>query len=118
MASLADIRARFAAQENKTQQTSQTGGLTYPHWKIDEGQQAIVRFLPDANQDNPFFWVERAMIRLTFPGIKGGDSKEVSVQVPCMEMYGEKKFVLGLRIRVLKIWDVSIGKNVHTYSKV
>ena len=90
MASLADIRARLAAQENKPQQSNnQSGGLTYPHWKIDEGQQSIVRFLPDANQDNPFFWVERAMIRLTFPGIKNGDPKEVSVQVPCMEMYGE-----------------------------
>ena len=90
MANLADIRARLQAQENKPQQSNtQTGGLTYPHWKIDEGQQSIIRFLPDANQDNPFFWVERAMIRLTFPGVKNGDQREVTVQVPCMEMYGE-----------------------------
>lgn len=89
MASLADIRARLAAQENKTTNNQQTSGLTYPHWKIDEGSQAILRFLPDANQDNPFFWVERAMIRLPFAGIKNGDPKETVVQVPCVEMYGE-----------------------------
>ena len=90
MANLADIRARLAAQEHKpANNNQQTGGLTYPHWKIDEGSQAILRFLPDANQDNPFFWVERAMIRLPFAGIKGGDPKETVVQVPCVEMYGE-----------------------------
>jgi len=91
MANLADIRARLAAQEHKpaNNNNQQTGGLTYPHWKIDEGSQAILRFLPDANQDNPFFWVERAMIRLPFAGIKGGDPKETVVQVPCVEMYGE-----------------------------
>ena len=92
MASLADIRARLAAQEHKpASNNQQMGGLTYPHWKIDEGSQAILRFLPDANQDNPFFWVERAMIRLPFTGIKGGDSKETVVQVPCVEMYSESE---------------------------
>ena len=90
---LAEIRARLQAQENKSSSNSnkQSGGITYPHWNINEGEQSIIRFLPDANQDNPFFWVERAMIRLPFAGIKNGDPKEVSVQVPCMEMYGENE---------------------------
>ena len=88
MANLADIRARLAAKPANNQQTN---GLTYPHWTIDEGSQAILRFLPDANAENPFFWVERAMIRLPFAGIKGGDPKETVVQVPCVEMYGENE---------------------------
>lgn len=92
MANLADIRARLAAQEHKpANNNQQRGGLTYPHWTIDEGSQAILRFLPDANAENPFFWVERAMIRLPFAGIKGGDPKETVVQVPCVEMYGENE---------------------------
>jgi len=91
MASLADIRARLAAQDTKTSNNNQTGGLVYPHWKIDEGTQATLRFLPDANPENPFFWVERAMIRLPFAGIKGGDPKETVVQVPCVEMYGDSE---------------------------
>ena len=91
MASLADIRARLEAQEHKPANNNQSGGLTYPHWKINEGSQAILRFLPDANEENPFFWVERAMIKLPFPGIKDRDAKDVIVQVPCMEMYGDNE---------------------------
>jgi len=48
-----------------------------------------MRFLPDNDPDNTFFWVERQMIRLTFPGVKGGENKPVTVQVPCGEMYGD-----------------------------
>jgi len=89
--SLAEIRAKLQAQENRTG-GSQTGGdnAIYPHWNIAEGSTAKVRFLPDGNSKNSFFWVERLMIRLPFAGIKGqADSKPVVVQVPCVEMYGE-----------------------------
>jgi hypothetical protein len=91
MASLAEIRARLAASENKQGGTG-TGGdnSIYPHWNMDEGQSATLRFLPDGNSKNTFFWQERAMIRLPFNGIKGeADSKQVYVQVPCMEMWQE-----------------------------
>ena len=91
MASLAEIRARLqAAEGNKG--GSQTGGdnSIYPHWNMEEGQSATLRFLPDANTKNTFFWQERAMIRLPFAGIKGEmDSKQVYVQVPCVEMWGD-----------------------------
>ena len=92
MASLAEIRAKLASMENnKSSSQSSTGGdnAIYPHWNIDEGTSAVLRFLPDADADNTFFWQERQMIRLSFPGVKGGDSKPVTVQVPCAEMYGD-----------------------------
>ena len=88
---LAEIRAKLQATENRGAGKSQTGGdnAIYPHWNIAEGSTARVRFLPDGNTKNSFFWAERAMIRLPFAGIKGqADSKPVVVQVPCMEMYG------------------------------
>ena len=91
MASLAEIRARLQAAENK-QGGNSTGGdnSIYPHWNMEEGQSATVRFLPDGNSKNTFFWVERAMIRLPFAGIKGEmESKQVMEQVPCVEMRGE-----------------------------
>ena len=91
MASLAEIRARLAASESK-QGGNSTGGdnSIYPHWNMDEGQSATLRFLPDGNSKNTFFWQERAMIRLPFNGVKGeADSKQVYVQVPCMEMWQE-----------------------------
>jgi len=92
MASLAEIRARLAAAESNKGGQSQSGGdnAIYPHWNIDEGASANVRFLPDGNSKNTFFWVERAMIKLPFAGIKGEmESKQVQVQVPCVEMWGE-----------------------------
>jgi hypothetical protein len=92
MASLADIRAKLAAMESKpgsTNQTSTNDNAIYPFWNIEEGQTASFRFLPDADTNNTFFWVERQMIRLTFPGVVGGENKPVTVQVPCGEMYGD-----------------------------
>jgi hypothetical protein len=98
MASLAEIRARLqAAESNKGGQSSGGGdNAIYPHWNMEEGSSALLRFLPDANSKNTFFWVERAMIRLPFNGIKGEmDSKQVQVQVPCVEMWGESCPILA-----------------------
>ena len=88
---LAEIRAKLQANENRgSGGKSQGDNAIYAHWNIPENTTARVRFLPDANTKNSFFWVERAMIRLPFAGIKGqADSKMVNVQVPCMEMWGE-----------------------------
>ena len=91
MATLAEIRAKLKSQE-VNRSTSSTGGdnAIYPHWNINEGSEAVVRFLPDRDQGNTFFWTERNMIKLPFAGIKGQtDSRPVQVQVPCMEMYGK-----------------------------
>jgi hypothetical protein len=96
--SLAEIRAKLQAQENRGQGGSQQQGdnAIYAHWNIPEGTSARIRFLPDANPKNDFFWAERLMINLTFAGIKGQtDSKPVTVQVPCVEMYGESCPVLA-----------------------
>jgi hypothetical protein len=90
MASLAEIRARLAASENKQGGQGSMSSDIYPHWNLEEGQSCTLRFLPDGNSKNTFFWQERSMIRLPFNGIKGeADSKQVYVQVPCMEIWGE-----------------------------
>jgi hypothetical protein len=92
MASLAEIRAKLQEAQSKTSGNSTGGGdnAIYPHWNMQEGKEAVVRFLPDGNQNNTFFWVERAMIKLPFAGIKGEtDSRAVQVQVPCVEMYND-----------------------------
>jgi hypothetical protein len=91
MATLAEIRAKLQ-QASQNNGGSGTGGdnAIYPHWNIAEGQTATVRFLPDGDPNNTFFWIERAMIKLPFAGIKGEtNSKPTTVQVPCMEMWGE-----------------------------
>lgn len=99
MASLAEIRARIAAQENKGQNkgsNTQSDNSVYPHWNMDEGTTASIRFLPDGNTKNDFFWVEKQIIKLPFNGVKGDtNSKRVEVQVPCVEMYGESCPILA-----------------------
>ena len=91
MATLAEIRAKLqASSQQNTGGSSGGDNAIYPHWNIAEGQTATVRFLPDADPNNTFFWIERAMIKLPFAGVKGeANSKPVTVQVPCMEMWGE-----------------------------
>lgn len=55
----------------------------YPFWNIPDGSQAIVRFLPDANSENPRgFMVEKRMHELTING--------KTKKVPCNYMHGEK----------------------------
>jgi hypothetical protein len=96
--SLAEIRAKLQAQENRKGGDGQSTGdnAIYAHWNIAENTTARVRFLPDADTKNAFFWAERLMIKLPFAGIKGQvDSKPTMVQVPCVEMYGEACPVLA-----------------------
>ena len=98
MASLAEIRAKLKEQESR-QGGSNTGGgdnAIYPFWNIKEGESATLRFLPDGDDSNTFFWKERLMIKLPFSGIKGQtDSRPVQVQIPCMEMYGDTCNILN-----------------------
>lgn len=93
MASLAEIRAKLLAQDTSSKGTKSQGSgdnAIFPHWNIPEGTSATLRFLPDADESNTFFWKERQMIRLPFSGVKGGDEhKQVVVQVPCVEMWGD-----------------------------
>jgi hypothetical protein len=98
MASLAEIRAKLKEQETRSSGGSQGGGdnAIYPFWNMKEGESGTLRFLPDGNADNTFFWAERLMIKLPFAGVKGEtDSRPVQVQIPCMEMYGETCNILN-----------------------
>jgi hypothetical protein len=119
MSTLAEIRAKLQAQENRSQQNqekSQSDGAIYPFWNMTEGSSATVRFLPDGDSTNSFFWVERSLIKLPFSGIKGqNENKEVTVQVPCMEMYGENCPILS----EVRTWykDESLKETANKYWK-
>ena len=91
MATLAEIRAKLIASATQSSGGDRTGdNAVYPHWNIAEGQTATVRFIADADPANTFFWIERSLIKLPFAGVKGeANSKPVTVQVPCMEMWNE-----------------------------
>lgn len=90
--SMAEIRARLTEQENKSKDFSNGSGMPdafLAHWNIPDGQALNIRFLPDGNPDNGYFWRERDMITLPFNGIVGDSTaKNVRVTVPCNEMWG------------------------------
>jgi len=92
MATLAEIRAKLQEQENRGGgSSSATGGdnAIFPFWNIPENSTSVLRFLPDGDASNTYFWRERQMIRLEFAGVKGQpDSRKVTVNVPCNEMWG------------------------------
>ena len=92
MATLAEIRAKLQEQENRGGGSSTGGGgdnAIFPFWNIPENSTSVLRFLPDGDASNTYFWRERQMIRLEFAGVKGDpNSRRVTVNVPCNEMWG------------------------------
>lgn len=65
---------------------------SYAFWDMPDNTTATLRFLPDADPDNPFFWRKREVIRLPFAGQIGGDyptDQQVTVTVPCVDMFGD-----------------------------
>lgn len=91
MATIDDIRAKLLANQQKNDSGSRNQGdqASFPFWNTPDGKTTLLRFLPDEDPNNTFFWVERTIIKIPFQGIKGESDRPVEVQVPCMDMYGE-----------------------------
>ncbi len=90
--SLKEIQAKLLAQQAQKERGRTGGGggdnSIYPFWNNPDGSTATMRFLPDGDESNDFFWVERLIIKLPFPGVKGQDmGRPVEVQVPCTDMW-------------------------------
>ena len=110
------IREKLKQNEQRGSGTGSSDNAIYPFWNLKEGGESVIRFLPDGNESNTFFWVERSQIKLPFAGIKGeSESKDVMVQVPCMEMYNETCPILA----EVRPWfkDPSLEEMGHKYWK-
>ena len=101
---LKEIQAKLLAQQaNKDR--ARSGGFggdnaVYPFWNNPEGSSATLRFLPDGDAANDFFWLERLIIKIPFPGVKGqNDGKPVEVQVPCTDMWKANSCPITAEIR-------------------
>jgi len=102
--SLKEIQAKLLAQQaNKDR--ARSGGFggdnaVYPFWNNPDNTVATLRFLPDGDENNDFFWLERLIIKLPFPGVKGqSDGKPVEVQVPCTDMWKSNTCPITAEIR-------------------
>lgn len=97
MNKLDEIRKKLQSQDRTTKSAQGvTDNTVYPHWNLPTDGRSVLRFLPDADPDNVFFWVEKQVIKIPFPGIKGHEEdRKTIVQVPCMEMYGDQCPILN-----------------------
>ncbi len=92
--------------------TQKTGGgdaswkLFYPFWKMDEGAQAVVRFLPDLDEDTSLgFLVENLNHEL----VVNGEKKKV----PCLSMYGESCPICELSRKYYDEDNEALGKKYY-----
>lgn len=116
--SLDQIRKQLQENENQGKKSSGSYDLaSYPFWEMKDDDQAVIRFLPDGDPDNTFFWRERQIIRLPFNGIKGETDKPITVQVPCMEMYSKTCPILSEVRQWYKQNDDEIKKMASQYWK-
>ncbi len=77
--SLEQLTAAFKKQDTNESRPSNY----YRFWDMKDGENAVVRFLPDANPDNQFgFMVEKLMHSLEINGERQS--------IPCLKMYGEE----------------------------
>ena len=94
------LKSQFKKSEN-----TNDGGQNnyYPFWDMEIGEQAVVRFLPDKNEDNPLgFMVEKLMHTLVINGEKKS--------VPCLKMYGEDCPICKVSAAFYKKDDKDNGK--------
>lgn len=91
-----EMRAKLEEEKAKSENSgnrSRSDNASYPFWDIPVNSTAVVRFLPDADETNDWFWRDRSVIDLPFEGVKGhpDHNKSVIVRVPCMQMFTGKK---------------------------
>lgn len=106
--SLEQLREQLRKQQGggEGKKTFTGDNALYRFWDAKSDTTTTVRFLPDSDEANPFFWVERQVVNLTFDGILGDPStngKSITVQVPCMKMY-DHTLRCPIREEINKYW--------------
>ena len=93
------LKAAFKKEES----TGSRPNNYYPFWNMKEGEQAIVRFLPDADAENSMgFLVEKLMHTLTINGEKKS--------VPCLKMFDDDCPICKVSSAYYKAEDKANGK--------
>lgn len=100
---LESLKAAFGSSDKEGGDKPGFTNNYYPFWKLETGQRAVIRFLPDADDSNPRgFLVEKVFHNLTINGEKK--------TVPCLSMYGEECPICKVSQAYYKAKDDTNGK--------
>ena len=106
--SLADLAKAFDNKASGSGGGDQSWKLYYPFWKMDVDGTAVIRFLPDLDEDSNSlgFLVENLTHELTI----NGEKKKVA----CLSMFGEACPICALSA---KFYDADDETNGHKFYK-
>jgi gp32 DNA binding protein like len=104
------LRAALASKNDRSASTNKTAFADkelFRFYDAPVNTTTTLRFLPDANKENIFFWKEKQTITIPFTDILGHESLTgpVEVKVPCSNMF-EKKSCPVIR-HILPWWKGS-----------
>jgi hypothetical protein len=100
--SLKELKGIFEQETQQGERTTLPNNY-YPFWDMKAGQKAVIRFLPDANDNNARgFLVEKVFHNLTINGQRK--------MVPCLSMYGDDCPVCKISQEYYKAKDDVNGK--------
>ncbi len=102
------LEALRSAFEKKVsdEPSDQSWKLFYPFWKMPDGATAIVRFLPDLDEDNSLqFLVENLQHELVINGQRK--------KVPCLSMHGEDCPICALSRKYYDEDNKELGKKYY-----
>jgi hypothetical protein len=95
-----------AFEKKTTGSGDQSWKLFYPFWKIPDDSQAVVRFLPDLDEDNSLqFLVEKLEHELVVNGQKK--------RVPCLTMFEEECPICALSRQYYDEKNEELGKKYY-----
>jgi len=102
---MSEIAALLAAETQA--KATQANKQYFPFWNAAMNTTTLIRIVPDRDEDNPFAWVEKRTIRMTFGGMIHSDyntDSDVTVTVPCPETHG---LVCPITQAIRKFWNGS-----------
>ena len=99
------LKGAFDKKTSSTGSGDQTWKLFYPFWKMPDDSVAVVRFLPDLDEDNSLgFLVENLQHELVINGQRK--------KVPCLEMHGEECPICALSRKHYDEKNEELGKKL------
>lgn len=100
------LKGAFDKKTGTTGTGDQSWKLFYPFWKMPDDSQAVVRFLPDLDENNSLgFLVENLQHELVINGQRK--------KVPCLEMHGEDCPICALSRRHYDEKNEELGKKYY-----